>query len=646
MPPDGLPQRGDRGLTGLGRSLFTPGFALGLLLAGFAARLVSVGAVGHLLWTAGLYSLGIPLLIRTSLGLLRGRFAADLVAALAILTAMLLAEPLAGLVIVLMQSGGEALEAYAVRRASDAVRALEAEAPRIAHRLPTGPDQDGAFDIPVDQALPGDRLLILPGEMIPCDGIVLGGVSSIDTARITGEPVPVPASPGVVVTSGSLNLDGPLTVRVEAPARESLYARIVELVRTAQESKAPLQRVADRYAIWFTPLTLLVCAAAWVASGDPVRVLAVLVVATPCPLLLATPVAIIGGINRAARRQVVVRHGGALEGLATVDVAVFDKTGTVTEGGPTLTEVEPAGTDPADSILQFAAALEEGSGHPLARAVIGERQRRGLARLPADGVREYAGRGVSGQVGGRAAVIGATSLIRELAPAAANQFEGRVASSTGLQAFLALDNAAAGTLTFHDRLRPDSARALRQLQSEGITRILLLSGDNHGRTESIARSLGIAEVQGDLLPGDKVEAIHRLQADGHRVLMVGDGTNDAPALATATVGIALAGHGGGISAAAADAVLLTDDLGRVPEVLGIARRTMAIARQSLWVGLGLSGAAMVVAALGHIPPAAGALLQEGIDVAVILNALRTSLPARGVARSLHGIPGIASPTAS
>ena len=564
--------------------------------------------------------LGTPLLVRTALGVVRGRFAADLVAALAVAAAMVLDQPFAGLIIVLMQTGGEALEHFAERRASAAVRELEAQAPRQAHRL----EADRVSDVPAEAIAVGERILVRPGELVPCDGTVESGSSSVDVARLTGEPLPQRAGPGAELRSGTLNLEGPLELRVTAPAGASLYARIVELVRTAQASKAPLQRVADRYAVWFTPLTLLVALLAYLASRDPLRVLAVLVVATPCPLILATPVAIIGGINRAARRQIIVRHGGALEALAAVDAVVFDKTGTLTLGRPEVASVRSLSPYTDAELLRLAGAVEQGSGHLLARTTVEAAHLQGLQLPPATQVTEAAGRGVWGSVEGHAVTVGAFSLVAERAPGAAGALGALHNGGPALRAYVSVDGRAVGSITYADRVRPGAALVIAELRALGLSHIALLSGDHARNVEAVAEQVGIQEVAADLLPEDKVRHVLDLAAAARRVLMVGDGTNDAPALSSATVGLALAAHGGGIAAEAADVVLLVDDLGRVTEAVRIGRRTLRIARQSILAGLGLSGAAMVVAALGYLPPAMGALLQEVIDVAVILNALRAS----------------------
>jgi heavy metal translocating P-type ATPase len=573
----------------------------------------------RVLLTAALIIVGAPLVWRTVRGMLQGRFAADLVASLAIVTAILLGEPIPGLVVVVMLTGGEALERYAEGRASRAVRDLEAAAPRTAHRV-----AGIVEDVPVEEVRPGDHLLIRPGEIIPCDGVVTEGRSHLDTSSLTGEPVPVLAEAGTAVESGAVNREGALTMRATALAAESQYARVVELVRSAQASKAPIQRAADRAAVWFTPATLVVCAIAWLASGDAQRVLAVLVVATPCPLILATPVAIIGGINRAARHGIVMRNGGALEALAQVRTVVLDKTGTITVGKPDVDAIRPAPAQDRADLLRMAGAVESRSGHLLAQTLT-EAALREVSVLPdASAVVESPGRGVSGVVEGRTVAVGSPSFISAQHPGVAEQLLA-MDHDRGLRAWVAIDGRAAGIVSYADHLRPDIATTLAGLRASGIKRLALLSGDSQENASAVAAQVGIDDARGDLTPEDKVDAVRALEASGERVLMVGDGTNDAPALSTASVGIALAAHGGGISAEAADVVLLRDDITLVGRALAIGRRSMRIARQSIVVGLGLSIAAMGFAAAGYIAPVAGALLQEAIDIAVILNALRSSM---------------------
>ncbi len=596
------------------------GTLLFIAAGGVLYLFVAAPRAADLVWLIGLLLTGVPVVVGTLLGALRGRFAADLVASLAVATAIVLNEPLAGLVIVLMQTGGEALERYAEGRASAAVRELEAAAPRGAHRRVGS----RIADISAEEIRVGDDLLVRPGELIPADGMVVEGRSHVDVSRLTGEPLPVVAEAGTPLMSGSVNGEGPIVVRARAVAGESQYARIVELVRNAQATRAPIHRLADRYAVVFTPITLAVCVAAYLATRDPVRILAVLVVATPCPLILATPVAIIGGIGSAARRQIIFRTGAALEQLARVRVAVFDKTGTLTVGIPRVRHVLALPPFSEAELLRLSGAVEQGSSHVLARSVVEAAQLTAPELPPARNVREDPGRGIRGEVEGRRVSIGSLGFVAADAPAATERFQREGADGDGLRAFIVVDRRPAGVLEFADAVRPGLDHFFEALSRLGVHRTLLLSGDHEIETRAVADRLGIREMRGDLLPEDKVQIVRSLVAAGDAVLMVGDGTNDAPALSAATVGIALAGRGGGITAEAADAVVLVDDLTRIVDAARISRRTMRIARESIWVGLGLSGLAMGFAAAGMIAPTIGALLQEAIDVAVILNALRAS----------------------
>jgi heavy metal translocating P-type ATPase len=610
--------------------------ALVFLLGGaLSPAFVSADPWRGRIWFGGLLLTGIPVAWKTFAGLLRGQFAADVVAMLAIMGAMLLEQPLAGLVVVLMQTGGEALDAYAVARASGAVEALEKDAPRTAHRVVDG----AVHDIEAIAIAPGDELLVRPGELVPCDGVVIGGTSHVDTSRLTGEPVPVRAAAGSSLLSGSVNQEGAITVRAVRTSQDSQYARIVDLVRSAQASKSPLQRTADRWAVWFTPLTIGACLVAWLVSHDWSRVLAVLVVATPCPLILAAPVAIIGGINRAARRAIIVRSGGALEALATVNTAVFDKTGTLTVGKPRVHQVVTDDGLPPEQLLALAAAVEQGSGHLLARVIVSAAEERGETVAMASELLETPGRGVTGRVNGRYVAVGSPDFVRERVPALAARLSALEEHASGLRAYVATDGrrddargveappdarAALGRIEFADELREELAPMFAELAALGITDAHLFSGDKTANVAKIAAAVGITQFAGDLTAEAKVAKVAALEQRGRRVLMVGDGTNDAPSLSTATVGIALAGHGGGVVAEAADVVLLIDDPRRVPEAVRIGRRSLAIAKQSIGVGLGLSLVGMAFAAAGMLTPVAGALIQEAIDVAVILNALRAA----------------------
>ena len=607
------------------RIRFVPLFlTLVTLVAGAVASLAGAGAIGRWIWLLGAIAMGLPLVLRTIRGALEGRFATDIVASLSIGGAIALGQPLVALVIVVMQTGGEALEQYAEGRASAAVRELEAAAPRRANLIRDGQVEE----VPATSIAIGDVLLIRPGDLVPCDGVITSGESELDTSSLTGEALPVRAIAGTEVMSGMANALGSFRMRVTAPSEQSQYARIVEAVRSAQSSKAPLQRLADSYAVWFTPITIGLCAIAVVVTRDWMRVLSILVVATPCPLILATPVAIIGGINRAAKRFIIIRNGGALERLSDVNAAVFDKTGTITVGKPKLHAVLAAPGFERASVLRSAAAVEEHSSHLLARVLVDAAKAEGFSIAASTAHAETPGQGVLGTVDGHIVRVGSRAFVVPRCVEGGAAALALDKSDSTLRAYVSIDDRLAGVLEYADELRPELPSTLSALRGSGVERLVLLSGDHESIVHVLAERAGIHEAHGDLLPSGKVEFIEGLKHEGHVVMMVGDGINDAPALSSADVGIALAAHGGGITAEAADVILLVDSLDRVGEAVSISRRTMRIARQSIWVGLGLSAAAMVIAALGGLPPLAGAGIQEVIDVAVIVNALRTSMNPR------------------
>ena len=617
--------------------LATPILTLAFLIVGGSLAVFPDRVSAHQVWMLGVILLGAPIVFETLRNALKGRFATDVVASLSIIGSVALDQPLAGLVIVLMQSGGEALERYAEGRASAAVRALEEAAPRIGHRV----TDERVTDIPVTEIVVGDDLLVRPGELVPCDGIILGGESELDTSSLTGEAVPIAARAGGAVMSGTSNGFGPLRIRATALAAESQYARIVELVRTAQASKAPIQRLADKYAVWFTPITLALCALTVALTHDWIRALSILVVATPCPLILATPVAIVGGINRAARRNIIIRHGGALEQLSRAQVAVFDKTGTITIGKPRVNAVHLARGFSRDDVVRWAASVEQGSSHLLARVFVEAAEANGIDPIAVERHAEAPGQGVYGIVQGHEIRVGARAYVLPHCDGGVIDAAELEHSEATLRAYVAIDRRLAAVIEYDDEIRADLPRVLAALHDFGIKRTVLLSGDHAPIARAVAERAGIPETYGDLLPSAKAEFIERLRAENGVVMMVGDGINDAPALSAADAGIALAGHGGGVTTEAADVIILIDSLDRVADAIGISRRTMAIARQSIRVGLGLSGLFMVVAAFGVLPPVIGAALQEAIDVAVILNALRSSREPRGprgVGGTLSGVP--------
>jgi heavy metal translocating P-type ATPase len=586
--------------------------AVGLGVGAFVRFVLADAASAERVFFITLIVGGIPIVARTGWGLVHGRFAADVVAMLAIVGAVLFREYFAGAVIVLMQSGGEALEAYAMHRATGSLEALLARAPKIAHRL----DGDRLDDVPVDAIRPGDRLVVKPGDLVPVDGEVMAGTSAVDQSALTGEPLPIRALPGSTLMSGSVNLEGALTVRALRPSAQSQYQLIVEMVERARREKPPIVRIADRFAIWFTPLTLVMCGVAYLVTRTPASVLAVLVVATPCPLILAAPMAVIAAISRAAADGVIVKTGAAIEQVGRARVVVFDKTGTLTLGRPLVEEVQAVDGHSVDELLRFAAAVEQLSAHHLGHAVAEAGRRLGVELPNAEDVQETPGLGVTGRVDGHTIHVGSAAYFASLGMTATDGMAERTT------AFVAIDGRLAGTITFADRLRHQVPMLMQRLARLGVTDTVMLTGDRRESAEAIAAQAGIRTVRANLLPGDKVTAVLELKRRHGGVVMVGDGINDAPALAAATVGVAMGEHAPAASAEAADIVLLVDDIARVGDAVAISQRMRRIILQSLGIGLGVSGVLMVVASLGHIAPSVGALLQEALDAAVILNALR------------------------
>ncbi|HJQ65997.1 MAG TPA: heavy metal translocating P-type ATPase [Gemmatimonadales bacterium] len=554
---------------------------------------------------------GVPLTLRTLWGMVHGRFAADVVAMLAIVGAVVFREHFAGAVIVLMQSGGEALEAFAMYQATASLETLLARAPKIAHRLLA----QGLEDVPVDAVRAGDTLMVKPGDLVPVDCEVVAGTSAVDQSALTGEPLPIRAVPGTNLMSGSVNQEGALTVRAVRASAQSQYQQILEMVAHARREKPPIVRIADRFAVWFTPVTLVMCGVAYLVTGAPASVLAVLVVATPCPLILAAPVAVIAAISRAAAKGIIVKTGAAIEQVGRARVVVFDKTGTLTLGRPLVQDVVVMDGRSADELLLLAAAVERLSAHHLGHAVA-EAGRRLGRELRAENVRETPGLGVSGRVDGHDVDVGSAAYLASRGLAV---HDGPAERTT---AFVAIDGRVAGAITFADRLRHQVPALMSQLTRLGVADTIMLTGDRQESAEAIALQAGVHTVRANLLPADKVTAVLELKQRHGGVVMVGDGINDAPALAAATVGVAMGEHSPAASAQAADIVLLVDDIGRVAEAMAISQRMRRIIMQSIGIGLGVSLGLMIVASTGRIPPSIGALLQEALDVAVILNALR------------------------
>lgn len=545
--------------------------------------------------------------------LLHGGFGVDVLALVAVLTALVLGETIAAAVIIIMLASGEALEQYAERHARKELTALMERTPKIAHVWRGHLTED----VPVEQVKPGDELEIKPGEVVPVDARLTEGAGSLDEAAITGESLPVYKRPGDILLSGSVNTDTSLHVEAVHTSASSQYAQIIALVEDAASRRSPLVRLADRYSLPFTLLAFALAGGAWAASGNPRHALEVLVVATPCPLLIAAPVAIVSGMSRAAAAGIIAKSGAALERLARLRTVAFDKTGTLTRGQPVVASVRVARPFHEDQVLAAAAAAEQSSVHILAKAVIAAAARRHVSVERATHVHEDAGHGLRARVDGRAVVVGRLQYLHISGiPLPPQLHSDRTAS------YVAIGGQYAGCITFTDQIRPETPEVLRRLRQLGVSHTLMLTGDRASVAERVAEQLGISDVRADCLPADKVAAIRQLAPALRPVAMVGDGVNDAPTLAASDVGIALGAKGSTAASQSADIVIMPDDLGRLPVAIELARRAVTIAKQSIFIGIGLSVCLMVWAAVGGIPPVIGALLQELVDVAVILNALR------------------------
>ncbi|WP_395660881.1 heavy metal translocating P-type ATPase [Aestuariivirga sp.] len=594
--------------------IFLFGVAFLGLAGGIAAPQLGLAGFQHLIWgvAAGLVLAALLSEIVTSL--LRGEVGLDLVAGLSISAALAFGETLAAGVVALMYAGGQLLEDFAANRARADMRALLARVPKTALRY-----QDGHLEeVAIDAIRPGDRLLIRQGDIVPVDGRISSGKALLDLAALTGESVPSRALEGAAVQSGARSLDTAFDMEALKPASASTYAGIVRLVEAAQAAKAPMVRLADRYALAFLLVTLALAGGTWALTGDHMRMLAVLVSATPCPLILAVPVAIVSGMGKAARRGVLMKGGPVLETMARASTLVIDKTGTLTRGRAALSAIRPTGQLPEDEVLRLAASLEQASAHVTAASIVEAAHDRGLRLSFPQKVRETAGEGLAGEVEGQNVVVGGHDFVARQIGLTLD----RPAHPPGMAlAAVAVSGRLAGHLLLADAVRQETPAALASLRAAGISRIVLASGDAQAVVDRVGGDLGLDVLRGGLTPPEKVAIVLEERRNGI-TLMVGDGVNDAPALAAADVGISMGATGSAAATESADAVLLVDDLTRLAEGLSAARRARAIAVQSVFVGLGLSFAAMLAAAFGYINVVQGALLQEAIDVAVILNALR------------------------
>ena len=585
------------------------------LLSGLGFYFAGKGDIASHVWSAAVIPALAALVVEILRSIGRGEVGLDVVAALSMTAALAFGETLAAAVVAVMYSGGTFLESFAEGRARREMRDLLSRVPRTATRHRDG----GLEEVPLDEIAPGDRLLIRQGDVVPVDGTVASDAAFVDTSALTGESLPVRLARGAEAMSGSTNAGDAFDLTATRRAKESTYAGIVRLVEEAQRSKAPMSRLADRWSMGFLAVTVAIAVAAWWLTGDPIRAVAVLVVATPCPLILAVPVALVAGLSRAAHFGVLIKGAGPLETMARIHTLILDKTGTLTDGRPQIVAIHRHEGMGEDDILRFAAAVDQASKHPVAQAIVAAAKARGFTLPVPSEVAEFPGEGVVGTVDGHKVIVGGDGFVAKRVgrPAGA-----RPAGAAGsVLVAVAVDGHLMGHLVMSDPLREGTGAMLAGLRREGIGRILLATGDRADVAERVTEGLGLDGLRADLTPDQKVLLVLSERKRGP-VMMVGDGVNDAPALAAADVGVAMGARGAAASAEAADVVLVVDRIDRLCPGIGIARASRRIAVESVVAGIGLSVLGMIAAALGYLSPVQGALLQEVIDVAVILNALR------------------------
>ncbi len=590
------------------------GFVLFSLILAFILLLSGYNKAANIVLATSALINVIPLVWGMIQDLRMGTYGVDILAATAIISSVLFREYWAGMVIVFMLTGGEALEDYAETRAKAELSALLERAPTKAHIF----RGRKVVDVPVNEVVVGDKILIKPGEVVPVDGTIVEGTANMDESSLTGESLPAAKTVGQDVLSGSISTDGAITVKALHNAEDSQYSQIIKLVKSAQASKAPFVRMADRYSIPFTLLAFTIALGAWALSHESIRFLQVLVVATPCPLILGAPIALISGMSRAAKHGIIIKTGSALEQLATIKTIGFDKTGTLTKGRPVVQEITTFGKHTKASVLGLAAALEQSSGHILAKAIIHKAENEGIKIAKAKQVTEVPGKGLEAHVKGHNVLVGRLSLMKEKNVQTPTSF--KASQVDGTSALVAIDGELAGIISFVDEIRPETKKTLSKLKQLGIKHMLMVTGDNKATANKIAKQLGIDQVEAEALPADKLRAVEAVP--NKPVGFVGDGVNDAPVLTASDVGIALGARGSTAASESADVVIMVDNIEQVATGVQIAKRTFFIAKQSILTGIFLSVILMFIFATGKFKPVYGAAIQEVVDVVVILNALR------------------------
>lgn len=592
--------------------LFSATLIVGLI--GLGLYLLDYKSGARWFVTGGVALLSLPLLYKMYDDVRNGTYGIDILAATAIIVALILGEYWAALVVVLMLTGGESLEDYAEHRARNELDALLKRAPQNAHLI----KKNKTSDVPVSQLVISDKILIKPGEMVPVDAEIIEGSASFDESSLTGESLPVVKNVGDIILSGSMNIDGAVTVQATATAADSSYQQIVKLVKSAAAAQAPFVRLAERYSIPFTITSFIIAGGVGYLTKDATRFLEVLVVATPCPLLLAAPIALISGMNRASRYGIIIKTGSALEKLAEAKTIAFDKTGTLTSGVLTIDSVKTFNGYSKEEVTKLAAGLEQNSNHVVARAITAYAEAKGIKAAKAKHVKEIAGRGLMATLQGKAVLVGRYNLLEEYGVRIPAKFQRSAIKQTAV--YVAIGKELAGIITLTDEIRSESSSTLKHLKELGLKQFLMVTGDNPATAKSVGDALGIKDIHAEALPADKLRVVEALTS--RPVVFVGDGVNDAPVLTASDVGIALGAGGNTAASESADMVILQNDISRVATAYAISKRTFSVARQSILIGIGMSFILIAAFATGRFTALQGAIAQEFVDVVVIFYALR------------------------